>query len=135
MTCSACPVPPPAGGSRSLGQNIGYCLSTDRRSFFLKEGHHYYCCYGDYCAITHRATSTGALGPELELDGELLDELPEEVGVAVLGELVEDEPVANLGLGEDIVEALPDVLIVLVANLGERVRRGTDRLGVKVSPS
>lgn len=85
--------------------------------------------------ITHRATSTGALGPELELDGELLDELPEEVGVAVLGELVEDEPIANLGLGEDVVEALPDVFIVLVANLGARVRRGIARLGVQVSPS
>ena len=82
--------------------------------------------------FTNGATSTGALGPELELDGELLDELPEEVGVAVLGELVEDEPVANLGLGEDVVEALPDVLIVLVANLGEWVRRGIARMGVKV---
>ena len=79
--------------------------------------------------VTHGAASPGALGPQLELDGELLDELPEEVGVAVLGELVEDKPVANLGLGEDVVEAFPDVLIVLVANLGARVRGVTGRLG------
>ena len=79
--------------------------------------------------FTDGAACSGALGPQLELNGELLDELPEEVGVAVLGELVEDEPVANLGLGEDVVEAFPDVLIVLVANLGARVRRGTGRLG------
>ena len=69
--------------------------------------------------FTDGAACSGALGPQLELNGELLDELPEEVGVAVLGELVEDKPVANLGLGEDVVEAFPDVLIVLVADLEE----------------
>jgi len=33
-----------------------------------------------------------------ELNGELSDELPEEVWVAVLAKLVEDEPVSNLTL-------------------------------------
>ena len=46
--------------------------------------------------ISYLTDGPGSLGPELELDGQLLDELPEEVGVAVLGELVEDEPVSNL---------------------------------------
>ena len=38
----------------------------------------------------------GLLWPVLDLDGKLPDELPEEVGVAVLAELVEHKPVADL---------------------------------------
>ena len=38
----------------------------------------------------------GLLRPVLDLDGELADELPKEVGVAVLAQLVQHEPVAEL---------------------------------------
>ena len=38
----------------------------------------------------------GLLRPVLDLDGELTDELPEEVRVAVLAQLVQHEPVAEL---------------------------------------
>ena len=64
-----------------------------------------------------------------QLDRQLADELAEEVGVAVLAQLVQHEPVANLekksvkeivmmeaadlALAEDVLKALPDVIVVL----------------------
>ena len=67
--------------------------------------------------FTYRASGLRFLGPELELDGELPDELSEEVLVAVLGELVHHEPVGHLAFGENILQALCHVLVVLVTNL------------------
>ena len=52
-----------------------------------------------------------------ELDGQLLDKLPVEVRVAVLRKLVEDKPVTQLSLREDICQALVDVLVILVPDL------------------
>ena len=57
------------------------------------------------------------LGVSKEESVEEEDELPEEVGVTVLRQLVEDEPVSHLTLGEHVLEALLDVLVVLVAHL------------------
>ena len=70
------------------------------------------------CSIsTCRYCALGLLGPRLQLSGELFNELPEEVRVAVLGELVEHEPVAQLALGEDEVQRPRHVLVVLAADL------------------
>ena len=64
-----------------------------------------------------------------QLDRQLSDELTEEVGVAVLAQLVQHKPVANLekksvkeilmmeaadlALAEDVLETFPDVIVVL----------------------
>ena len=72
--------------------------------------------------FTYRASGLGFLGPELELDGELPDELSEEVLVAVLGELVHHEPVRHLTLGQDVLQALGHVLVVLVSDLISEIR-------------
>ena len=45
--------------------------------------------------------------------------------MAVLGQLVEDEPVSYLALGEHVLQALPEVLVVLVTDLETE---NTDRL-------
>ena len=66
---------------------------------------------------TCRYRALGLLGPRLQLSGELFNELPEEVRVAVLGELVEHEPVAQLPLGEDEVQRARHVLVILAADL------------------
>ena len=52
-----------------------------------------------------------------ELNGQLLDKLPVEVWVAVFRKLVEDKPVPQLSLREDICQALLDVLVILVPDL------------------
>ena len=52
-----------------------------------------------------------------EISGELLDKLPEEVWVAVLGELVKDKPVAELALGEDVVQGPGHLVVVLPLDL------------------
>ena len=70
--------------------------------------------------FTYRASRLGFLWSQLQLDGELPDELSEEVLVAVLRELVHHEPVGHLTLGEDILQALRNVLVVLVTNLPAR---------------
>ena len=70
------------------------------------------------CSIpTCRYRALGLLGPRFQLSGELFNELPEEVRVAVLGELVEHEPVAQLPLGEDEVQRPRHVLVILAADL------------------
>ena len=67
--------------------------------------------------FTYRASRLGLLGSQLEFDGELPDELSEEVLVAVLGELVHHEPVGHLAFGENILQTLCHVLVILVTNL------------------
>ena len=67
--------------------------------------------------FTYRASRLGFLWSELQFDGELPDKLSEEVLVAVLGELVHHEPVSHLTFGENILQTLCDVLVVLVTNL------------------
>ena len=67
--------------------------------------------------ITYRASRLGFLGSELELYSELPDELSEEVLVAVLGELVHHKPVRDLTLGQDVLQALRHVLVILVTDL------------------
>ena len=67
--------------------------------------------------FTYRASGLGFLGSELELDSELPDELSEEVLVAVLRELVHHEPVSHLAFGENVLQTLGNVLVVLVTNL------------------
>ena len=67
--------------------------------------------------FTYRASRLRFLWSELQLDGELPDELSEEVLVAVLGELVHHEPVRHLTFGENILQTLCNVLVVLVTNL------------------
>ena len=73
--------------------------------------------------FTYRASGLGFLGSELELDSELPDELSEEVLVAVLGELVHHKPVRHLTLGEDVLQALRHVLVVLMTDLLGSVRK------------
>ena len=72
--------------------------------------------------FTYRASRLRFLWSELQLDGELPDELSEEVLVAVLGELVHHEPVRHLTLGQDVLQALRHVLVVLMTDLLGSVR-------------
>ena len=67
--------------------------------------------------FTYRASRLRFLWSELQLDGELPDELSEEVLVAVLRELVHHEPVSHLAFGENVLQTLGNVLVVLVTNL------------------
>ena len=53
----------------------------------------------------------------LELAGQLLDELSEEVGAAVLAELVEHEPVAKMTLAQDVLETFVDAGVMTVPHL------------------
>ena len=46
------------------------------------------------------------------LSPEFLHECPEEVGVDVLAQLVEHEPVAGLALGQDVDDRLPHILVI-----------------------
>ena len=52
-----------------------------------------------------------------ELYGQLLDKLSVEEWVAVLTELVQNEPVAKLTLGQNVCQALVNVLVILVSDL------------------
>ena len=67
--------------------------------------------------FTYRAPRLGFLRSELQLDGELPDKLSEEVLVTVLGELVHHKPVRYLTFGQDVLQALGDVLIILMTDL------------------
>ena len=67
--------------------------------------------------ITYRSARLGPLGSQLQLYRQLSDELSEEVLVAVLRKLVHHEPVRNLTFGENILQTLCNVLVVLVTNL------------------
>ena len=49
--------------------------------------------------ITYRASGLGSLGPQLQLNGQLSDELSEEILICIFGELVENKPVRHLALG------------------------------------
>ena len=57
------------------------------------------------------------LGLPLELAGQVLDELSEEVGAAVLAELVEHEPVAKMTLAQDVLETFVDAGVMTVPHL------------------
>ena len=67
--------------------------------------------------FTYRASRLGFLWSQLQFDGELPDKLSEEVLVAVLRELVHHEPVSHLAFGENVLQTLGNVLVVLVTNL------------------
>ena len=71
--------------------------------------------------FTYRAPRLGFLRSELQLDGELPDKLSEEVLVTVLGELVHHKPVRHLTLGEDVLQALRHVLVILVTDLVDQM--------------
>ena len=66
---------------------------------------------------TYRSSRFGPLGPQFQLNGQLPDELSEEVLVAVLGKLVEHKPISNLALGENIFQTLGHIFIIFVADL------------------
>ena len=73
------------------------------------------------CAsITDRSARFCLFRPQLEFYGQLPDKLAVEVRIAVLGELVEDEPITNLGLGQHVFQTLCDILIILVSHLNNR---------------
>ena len=59
----------------------------------------------------------GLLGSGLHLYGELPDEVSEEVLAAVLAELVQEEPVAQLALAQQVAQAPLPALVILVPNL------------------
>ena len=59
----------------------------------------------------------GLLGSCLHLYGELPDEVSEEVLAAVLAELVQEEPVAQLALAQQVAQAPLPALVILVPNL------------------
>ena len=67
--------------------------------------------------FTYRASRLGFLWSQLQFDGELPDKLSEEVLIAILRELVHHEPVRHLTFGENVLQTLCDVLVVLVTNL------------------
>ena len=50
--------------------------------------------------VTYRSSGLGPLGSQLQLYGQLSNELPEEILVGVLGQLIEDEPVSHLNLDQ-----------------------------------
>ena len=70
--------------------------------------------------VTYRAARLGPLGPQLQLDGQLADELSEEVGVAVLAHLPENKPVPHLALGQHVLQTLGHVFVILVPDLLKR---------------
>ena len=57
------------------------------------------------------------LGLPLELQGKILDEFSEEVGVAILAELVQHEPVAQMTFAQDVFETFLDGGVMTVAHL------------------
>ena len=68
-------------------------------------------------SITYRSSRLGPLRPQLQLNGEFSDELSEEVLVGVLAHLIENKPISDLTLGENIFKTLSHIFIILVTNL------------------
>ena len=86
----------PSSMFRSLYENRGYFLSMLSKSYERKR------CVtereGDR-QITYGSSRLGPLGPQFQLNGELPDELSEEILICIFGELVENKPIRDLALG------------------------------------
>ena len=49
--------------------------------------------------FTYRSSRLGPRGPQFQFNGQLSDELSEEILIRIFGELVENKPVRHLALG------------------------------------
>ena len=72
---------------------------------------------GDFVLFLFCPAGPRCLGLHVQILGEISNKFPVKVGVAVLRQLVQDEPISDLSFGQNELQFGLDVIVILVSDL------------------